>query len=45
MIPIVASSAWVVQPEIADRATEDGLFVDENQVASTPTGGGATSTD
>ncbi|MEY7849353.1 MFS transporter [Natrarchaeobius sp. A-rgal3] len=30
MIPIIALSAWVFQPEIAENATEDGWFVDEN---------------
>ncbi|MFP8953276.1 MFS transporter [Natrialbaceae archaeon A-arb3/5] len=30
MIPIIALSAWVFQPAIAENATEDGWFVDEN---------------
>ncbi|WP_126664209.1 MFS transporter [Haloterrigena salifodinae] len=34
MIPIVALSAWVFQPQIAERATENGWFIAENPAAS-----------
>ncbi|ELY54510.1 MFS transporter [Natronolimnohabitans innermongolicus] len=38
MIPIVALAAWVFQPHIAENATEDGWFIDENPTANGPTG-------
>ncbi|NUB89933.1 MFS transporter [Haloterrigena sp. SYSU A558-1] len=34
MIPIVALSAWVFQPQIAERATENGWLIAENPAAS-----------
>ncbi|ELY40945.1 MFS transporter [Natronorubrum sulfidifaciens] len=34
MIPILALTAWVFQPHVAERATEDGWLVDDNPAAS-----------
>ncbi|WP_049895379.1 MFS transporter [Halopiger xanaduensis] len=36
MIPIIALSAWVFQPDIADRATEDGWVVDAEASTAGP---------
>ncbi|THE65763.1 MFS transporter [Salinadaptatus halalkaliphilus] len=43
MIPIIALSAWVFQPHIAENATENGWFVDENPAQ--PLGSGAVADD
>ncbi|GAB3041587.1 MFS transporter [Natronobiforma cellulositropha] len=37
MIPILLLTAWVFQPHIAERSTEDGWFIDE--APAQPTGG------
>ena len=37
MIPILALTAWVFQPGIAENATEDGWFVSENPAATSST--------
>ncbi|WP_436346149.1 MFS transporter [Natronorubrum sp. FCH18a] len=38
MIPILALTAWVFQPDIAENATEDGWFVAENPAAANNAG-------
>lgn len=42
MIPILVLSAWVFQPDVAERATEDGWLVSDNPAVSA---GGAPSDD
>ncbi|WP_339105554.1 MFS transporter [Haloterrigena salinisoli] len=44
MIPIIALSAWVFQPHIAERATENGWLISENPATSNGGGSGASPT-